>query len=272
MQRYAVGIEYDGTQYSGWQRQSFLAHTIQEKVETAISRVANQKIEIIGAGRTDAGVHASGQVFHFDSDAPRSDYAWLAGSNRYLPPDIRLQWLKPVAGDFHARYSAIMREYSYWIQHGSQPSALWRLRSYWHPYPLDADAMREAAQILCGEHDFSAFRAAECQARTSWRFIESIKITDAQSWLVIKVRGNAFLHHMVRNIVGSLLPVGDNRRDGQWLEAVLTSKDRKQAGITAPAYGLYFERVDYPNKFDFTVIKSPRLTPFIIDTLPRLKS
>lgn len=249
MQRYAVGVEYDGTNYSGWQRQPFFAHTIQEKVENAISQVANHKVDIVGAGRTDAGVHAIGQVFHFDSSASRNRHSWLAGSNRYLPSDIRLQWIKPVSNEFHARYSATMRVYSYWIQYGGQPSALWRLRSYWHPYPLNAVAMHEAAQVLCGEHDFSAFRAAECQSRTPWRFVESIDLTDDNGWIVIRIKGNAFLHHMIRNIVGSLLPIGDNRKDKRWLASILASKDRKQAGITAPAQGLYFEYANYPLKF-----------------------
>ncbi|RKW18081.1 MAG: tRNA pseudouridine(38-40) synthase TruA, partial [Cardiobacterium sp.] len=164
--RYAVGLEYDGTPYAGWQRQPFFASTIQEQIERALSQVAAHAVETTCAGRTDAGVHATAQVIHFDSDAARSDFAWLAGTNRYLPADIRLQWIHAVPADFHARYSARERHYRYLIRHRAQPSALWAQRCHWHKKPLDAAAMHSAAQALIGEHDFSAFRAAECQAKS----------------------------------------------------------------------------------------------------------
>ena len=159
--RYAVGLEYDGTHYAGWQRQPFFAATIQEQLECALSQVAAHPVETTCAGRTDAGVHATAQVIHFDSTAVRSDFAWLAGANRYLPADIRLQWIHAVPADFHARYSARERHYRYLIRHRAQPSALWARRCHWHKKPLDAAAMHSAAQALIGEHDFSAFRAAE---------------------------------------------------------------------------------------------------------------
>lgn len=248
MMRYALVVEYDGTHYAGWQRQPALASTVQENVEAALSRVADEAIEVVCAGRTDAGVHALGQVVHFDTTAERDGRAWLAGGNRYLPPDIRLQSITRVRDDFHARYSALKRHYRYVILNAEaqQPSAIFQKRCHWHAHLLDAEKMHAAAQVLVGEHDFSAFRAAECQAKTPWRFIESVSVVRQAQWLVIDICGNAFLHHMVRNIVGSLLPIGDGRREGAWLGEVLASKDRKQAGVTAPAFGLYFYQVDYP--------------------------
>ncbi|MBV7434110.1 tRNA pseudouridine(38-40) synthase TruA [Cardiobacteriaceae bacterium TAE3-ERU3] len=257
MMRYAVAVEYDGTHYSGWQRQPFFAQTIQEQVEQALSKVANHPVEVVCAGRTDAGVHALQQIIHFDSDAARDTYAWLAGCNRYLPADIRLQWVHCVNDEFHARYSAKRRRYRYLIRTRHQPSALWRMRCYWHRYPLDIEAMREGAQYLIGEHDFSAFRAAECQAQTPNRFIESISIHGDGDWLWVDVCGNAFLHHMIRNIVGTLLPVGSGKQDPLWVNAVLQSRDRREAGITAPAHGLYFVDAQYESEFN--------LPPFVLD-------
>ena len=248
-QRYAVGVEYDGNGFSGWQRQPFFAHTIQQAIEEALGKVAAHPVEIICAGRTDAGVHALGQVFHFDSHAPRRLFAWLAGGDRYLPAGIRLQWIVPVAEDFHARYSALKRRYRYLILAGGQPSALWRQRLLWHPYELSVEKMQQAVQCLHGEHDFSAFRAAECQSSTPFRFIESILIARRQRLLMLDITGNAFLHHMIRNIVGSLLPIGDGRHPPENMARILASRDRAQAGMTAPAHGLYFLQACYPPHF-----------------------
>lgn len=245
-QRYAALIEYDGSAYSGWQRQPFLSATIQEQVERALSQIAGESVEVVCAGRTDAGVHALGQIIHFDTAARRDTYAWLAGSNRYLPGDIRLRALVAVRGDFHARYDARRRHYRYMVLNSPYASALWRMRAHWHPYALHAEEMQAAAQILLGEHDFSAFRSAQCQAASPKRFVENIRVSREREYVVIDVVGNAFLHHMVRNIVGSLLMVGDRRRTAQWLADALESKDRRKAGPTAPAYGLYFYGVQYP--------------------------
>ena len=247
--RYAVGLEYDGTQYAGWQRQPFFASTIQEQVERALGQVAAHTVETTCAGRTDAGVHATAQIIHFDSDAVRSDFAWLAGGNRYLPADIRLQWIQAVPADFHARYSARERHYRYLIRHHAQPSALWAHRCHWHKKALDAVAMHTAAQALIGEHDFSAFRAAECQAKSPWRYIRCIDVRERGGWLAVDISGNAFLHHMVRNIVGTLLAVGDGRRSTAWPGEVLASRDRRCAGVTAPAHGLYLHGVSYPPEY-----------------------
>lgn len=245
-QRYAALIEYDGSAYLGWQRQPFLSATIQEQIEVALSRVADESIEVICAGRTDAGVHAIGQIAHFDTSAKRSDYAWLTGANRYLPYDIRIRALQAVRSDFHARYDALRRHYRYIILNSPQASALWRMRSQWHSYPLQAESMHSAAQVLLGEHDFSSFRAAECQSATPYRFLESISVIRQHHWVIVDIVGNAFLHHMIRNIVGSLLMVGDGRRQETWIKTVLECKDRRKAGPTASASGLYFYGVKYP--------------------------
>lgn len=245
IQRYAIGIEYDGTHYSGWQRQSFYAQTIQEKVEDALAQIANHRIDLTVAGRTDAGVHALGQVAHFDTCAKRADFSWLAGANRYLPYDIRLQWIRQVSLDFHARHSACARSYRYVMIAGRQPSALWHKRAYWHAYPLDIAAMEKAAAVLIGEHDFSAFRASECQSATPYRHISKIEITADNTNYYIDITGNAFLHHMVRNIVGTLLPIGDGRHAPERMGEILRSKNRCQAGVTAPAHGLYFVAAHY---------------------------
>lgn len=213
----------------------------------ALARIADHRVALVCAGRTDAGVHALGQVAHFDTVACRKTHAWLAGGNTCLPPDIRLQAIVPVRADFHARYDARSRHYRYLIDNGEQPSALFRNRCHWHRKPLDTRRMAQAARLLVGEHDFSAFRGAQCQARSPFRFIGSLCVLRHKSWVVVDICGNAFLHHMVRNIVGSLLPVGDGRRPVEWLEAVLESRDRRQAGITAPARGLYLHHVDYPD-------------------------
>lgn len=254
MSRYAVAVEYDGSNYSGWQRQSFLSQTIQQQVEEALGKIADHPVEVTCAGRTDAGVHALQQIIHFDSSASRDSYAWLAGSNRYLPTGIRLQWVKPVGEHFHARYSAVKRRYRYLIRTRHQPSALWASRCYWYRHALDIETMREGACYLIGEHDFSAFRAAECQSKTPYRFIESIRIDSEPGWLWIDVCGNAFLHHMIRNIVGTLLPVGVGKYAPQWVGEVLQSRNRCKAGITAPAQGLYFVDAQYSDEFDLPTV------------------
>lgn len=254
--RYAVGVEYDGSGFSGWQRQPFFARTIQQAIEEALGKVANHAMEITCAGRTDAGVHALGQVFHFDSPAKRQSYAWLAGGNRYLPAGIRLQWIQVVDKEFHARYSASKRQYRYVILNEGQPSALWRERLLWHPYPLCVARLQEAAECLHGEHDFSAFRAAECQSATPFRFIERIEICREGRLIYVDITGNAFLHHMIRNIVGTLLPIGDGRKPVEEMRAVLQSRSRSHAGMTAPAHALYFMRAFYPERFSLPDISA----------------
>lgn len=243
--RIAVGIEYDGTAYSGWQKQKN-AVGVQERVETALSTVANESVDVTCAGRTDTGVHASGQVAHFDTTASRSDHGWLLGANSNLPDDINVSWARPVSGDFHARFSATSRRYRYVILNRLVRSALERHRAWWVYQHLDDQAMHAAAQQLLGEHDFSAFRAAGCQAATANRKIMSINVSRDRDWISLDIRANAFLQHMVRNIMGTLTTIGFGNEPVAWAGQVLQSKDRKMGGIAAPPHGLTLVQVTYP--------------------------
>lgn len=246
--RWAACIEYDGTGYHGWQTQPHAA-SVQDTLETALSRVADTPIRTVCSGRTDTGVHAQGQIVHFDTDVERPARAWLLGSNRYLPEDIAPQWFVPVPDDFHARFLACSREYRYWILDRTAPSALWRKRA-WHSHNrLDTQAMHVAAQSLVGSHDFSAFRASACQAKTPWRDVTRLAVTRLGDWIRLDIVANAFLHHMVRNIVGTLVPVGRGQVDTGWPARLLVAGDRRQSGMTAPAHGLSLRRVHYPEAF-----------------------
>lgn len=243
--RIAALLEYDGSGYAGWQSQAH-AQSIQAPVEAALGFVAGAPVAVVCAGRTDAGVHAVGQVIHFDSQACRTPRAWVLGANTKLPPDIALQWAGEVAQDFHARHTALRRIYRYHILNSSARSALRRLRAAWIHRPLDLDAMRAAAQTLLGEHDFSAFRSVECQSKSPTRRIERISVERDREGVCIEISANAYLHHMVRNIVGTLLEVqGDGDPPGV-MRRILASRDRRLAGATAPAAGLYLWRVEYP--------------------------
>ena len=243
--RLAAGIEYDGTAYSGWQEQSH-APSIQAEINKALSAVADAPVECVGAGRTDAGVHATAQVAHFEPPVERSMRSWLLGVNSNLPDDINLLWVRPVAQEFHARFSATSRSYRYVILNRQVRSALDRNRVWWVYHRLDSDRMHEAAQQLLGEHDFSAFRAAACQSRTPVREITQIDVVRRDDYINIEVSANAFLHHMVRNVVGSLARVGTCEESIEWVGEILHARDRTLSGITAPAGGLFLTRVDYP--------------------------
>jgi tRNA pseudouridine38-40 synthase len=245
LRRIAALLEYDGSDYAGWQSQAHAA-SLQEEVERALSFVAGAALTATCAGRTDAGVHAVGQVIHFDTEALRTPRAWVLGANTRLPATIALKWAAPVRSEFHARHSALRRVYRYFILNSSARSALERLRSAWIPKTLDAEAMHAAAQVLVGEHDFSAFRSIECQSKTPVRRIERIQVRRAGDWIGLEVAANAFLHHMVRNIVGTLLDAQLEPDPAEAVRRVLSSRDRRLAGITAPASGLYLWRVDYP--------------------------
>lgn len=246
--RIAIGIEYDGTAYNGWQRQR-AGTGVQELVERALSTVANETIEVTCAGRTDTGVHATGQVVHLDSNADRLEHSWLLGANSNLPADISATWVRFVDDSFHARFSAEARRYCYRILNRRVRSALQRHRAWWVPQALDEVLMGAAAQSLVGEHDFSAFRAAGCQASSPIREIFSIDIRRDGDWITLGVRANAFLQHMVRNITGTLASVGFGDKPVEWVAEVLHSKDRRTGGIAAPAHGLTLVGVDYPEHY-----------------------
>jgi tRNA pseudouridine38-40 synthase len=245
LRRLAVGVEYDGTRYAGWQSQPGL-QTIQESVQRALSAVADHPVSAVAAGRTDAAVHATGQVVHFDTSADRPLRGWVLGANTHLPADIALNWAIDVDRDFHARYTALARSYRYCLLQRATRPALLRDRVCWVRAALDVAAMHEAAQALAGEHDFSSFRAVECQSPTPMRHIDAIVVSGDGALVTIEITANAFLHHMVRNIAGSLMQVGEGRRSPNWIGQILAARDRSRAGITAPAAGLYLWKVRYP--------------------------
>ncbi len=245
LRRFAVGLEYDGTRYAGWQSQPGLL-TIQDCLQQALSSVADHPVAAIAAGRTDAAVHATGQVAHFDTSADRPLRGWLLGANTHLPPDIALTWAMEVDRDFHARYTAIARSYRYCLLQRATRPVLLRDRVCWVRAALDMAAMNEAAQVLVGEHDFSSFRAVECQSPTAKRHVDAIVVSGDGALVTIEITANAFLHHMVRNIAGSLLQVGEGKRPLNWIGEILAARDRSRAGVTAPAAGLYLWKVRYP--------------------------
>jgi tRNA pseudouridine38-40 synthase len=246
--RLAALIEYDGTDYAGWQSQAHAA-SIQDAVQAALSFVAGHPVTAICAGRTDAGVHAVGQVIHFDTHAARTPRAWVLGANTKLPPSIALQWAGEVSMGFHARHRAVRRIYRYVILNRSARSALQRTRTAWIHRALDAAAMHAAAQALIGEHDFSAFRSIECQSQTAIRRVDAVDVTREGDLVSLQITANAYLHHMVRNIVGTLLDVQQETDPAAAMARVLSSADRRYAGATAPAAGLYLWRVEYPRDF-----------------------
>jgi tRNA pseudouridine38-40 synthase len=243
--RVAALIEYDGTGYAGWQSQEH-SESIQDAVQAALSFVAGEPVFAVCAGRTDSGVHATGQVIHFDTTAVRTPRAWVLGTNTKLSPAIALQWAGEVTMGFHARHKAVRRIYRYCILNRSARSALHRTRAAWIHRPLDASAMHEAAQALIGEHDFSAFRSVECQSKTTVRRVERLEVRRSGDYVWLEIRANAYLHHMVRNIVGTLLAVQGEADPAGAMARVLAGGNRRFAGATAPAAGLYLWRVEYP--------------------------
>jgi tRNA pseudouridine38-40 synthase len=262
MGRIAVGIEYDGSSFCGWQEQRG-APSIQVAAETALGRVADEPVALICAGRTDSGVHARGQVAHFDTAAIRRSRAWLLGANTHLPPTVSLRWALPVPDHFHARYSAVTRVYRYLVLNRAARSALAQARALGVHRPLDAAAMQAAADHLVGQHDFSAFRAAECQARSPVRRLDRLQVVRSGDWVTIDVEANAFLHHMVRNIVGLLLLVGRGEAPPHRAREQLESRERSTGAATAPAHGLYLWQVHYAPEFglpaDSAMIGAPGL-------------
>jgi tRNA pseudouridine38-40 synthase len=248
MPRFAAGLEYDGGAYSGWQFQPGL-NTVQGILQQALGRVADSTIECACAGRTDAGVHALAQVVHFDSNAARSERAWRLGANTYLPADVSVVWVREVPGHFHARYAALARSYRYLILNRDSRPGLATGRATWERRPLDAARMHACAQVLVGEHDFSAFRAIECQSKSPLRRIDRLRVSREGEWIALDITANAFLHHMVRNIAGLLLSVGQGESAPERVGTVLASRDRRMNAATAPPDGLYLADVRYPAEF-----------------------
>lgn len=244
MPRIALGLEYDGSAFSGWQSQAH-SRGVQASLESALSYVADHPVAVTAAGRTDAGVHAAMQVVHFDSPSVRSERGWVLGANTQLPPQVSALWAREVPDAFHARYSAFARRYRYLVLNRVPRPALAAHRVSWVRDPLDEARMNAAAQDLIGEHDFSSFRAAECQARTPMRHMHEINVERRGELLVLSVLANAFLHHMVRNIAGVLIAIGTGERPVSWAREVLDARDRTKGGITAPATGLYLAGVRY---------------------------
>lgn len=247
--RIALGIEYDGSGFNGWQAQQVGVRTVQGAAEQALSSVAAHPVSVVCAGRTDAGVHATGQVVHFDSDALRSPRAWTLGTNTLLPPDVSVRWAQPVAETFHARFSATARQYRYVILNQPTRPALLRNRACWQMRPLDAARMNAAAEHLIGEHDFTAYRAQQCQSKSPVRVLRRLTVIRHGAYLTIDVLANAFLHHMVRNIAGVLMTIGLGEHEPNWAREVLEGRDRKLGGVTAPPQGLYLVAVEYPEEF-----------------------
>lgn len=246
----ALGIEYDGHNFSGWQAQENL-HTVQGCLEQALSKIADESIKVFCAGRTDAGVHATGQVVHFETEVERDLRAWTLGTNSHLPSQVAVTWSQEVNNEFHARFSALARRYRYVIYNHSMRPAIFDSKVTWYHRALDAKAMEHAGQFLLGELDFSSFRSSSCESKTPMRNVHFIKVTRHGDYVVIDIQANAFLHHMVRNIAGVLMRVGVGMEKPQWVKDVLDARDRRQAAETASPNGLYLCQVDYPANYSF---------------------
>jgi tRNA pseudouridine38-40 synthase len=250
MQRVVLAIEYRGSDYHGFQTQPNGVNTVQQALEKALSKVADEKITLVCAGRTDAGVHATHQIIHFDTLAKRPEKAWVLGTRPHLPDTIGVRWAKNVPPHFHARFSALNRTYRYLLSDSKTSSALLHDQVTWSSRPLNLEKMREAADYLIGQHDFTSFRATQCQAKSPVRTLHYLRLIRRGDLIVLEVQANAFLHHMVRNIVGALLAVGTGDKPALWVAEVLAARDRAKASVTAKPHGLYLVCVDFPEEFD----------------------
>jgi len=250
--RIVLGLEYDGSEFCGWQSQAG-GGAVQDALESALSVVADAPTRVVCAGRTDAGVHALAQVVHFDTDAVRPDTAWVRGVNAHLPDSVAVRWAQPVSGEFHARFSARGRRYRYLLLNRAERPGLMARRVGWFHRPLDANAMAAAAALLVGEHDFSAFRSIECQAKSPVKTLRRADVTRHGDLLVFEFEASAFLHHMVRNLVGTLVYVGKGAHSPEWVAAILAGRDRAHAAPTFEACGLYFAGVDYDQVWQLKV-------------------
>jgi tRNA pseudouridine38-40 synthase len=257
--RIAVGVEYDGSRFCGWQLQNDGVRTVQGVVESALSKVANHEARVICAGRTDTGVHATGQVIHFETDAVRDERAWVFGANANLPKDVVLLWAKPVSDEFHARFSAVRRSYRYVIFTREVRPTFLAGRVTWHHRELEINRMQQAGNLLLGEHDFSSYRAVACQAKSPVRTLHRLEVNGRGPYIFIDVEANGFLHHMVRNIAGVLMAIGEGEKPVEWSREVLEAQDRTLGGVTAHPSGLYLTSVGYPEAFGIPQL--PPLSP-----------
>jgi len=262
MARIALVVEYNGQLFHGWQYQNESLPTVEKALSYAVGKVANHHVTLTCAGRTDRGVHALSQVVHFDSTAIRPVNAWLNGVNRYLPKEIAVKYVKIVPDHFHARFSALARQYCYIIDNCPTRSAIWATQVTWHRRLLDERLMQQATTALIGEHDFSAFRSSHCQAQSPIRRLDQLEVQRLHQYIIVKVKANAFLHHMVRNMMGVLLAIGEGNASPSWAFEALVSKDRRLGGVTAAASGLYLQSVDYP--VVFSLPSQGRAWPFFM--------
>ncbi|MCV2402841.1 tRNA pseudouridine(38-40) synthase TruA [Marinomonas sp. C2222] len=257
-------VEYNGSAYKGWQAQKNGVPSVQENIEKALSVIANHPVKVVCAGRTDAGVHASAQVIHFETHVQRNERSWTMGANTYLPSDISIVAAKYVADDFHARFSALTRRYRYVIYSADFCPAILSKGVTWTYKRLDVEAMQQAAKVFKGTHDFTSFRAVGCQAKTPMRTVLNFEVQSFGQYVVLDVRANAFLHHMIRNFAGVLMSIGAGEKPVEWAEEVLRSKDRTKGGITAPPFGLYFVDAEYPENFHVPKnALGPHFLPFV---------
>ena len=261
--KFAIGVSYCGAGMEGWQSQPS-GNTVQDHLARALSKIGGEPIAVTGAGRTDAGVHASAQVAHFETSMERSDSAWVRGANSLLPDGIAVQWATSVAADFHARYSALSRTYRYVLYNHPIRPALLAGRTGWFHLPLDLERMRKAVDCLVGEHDFSTFRSAECQAKTPVRIMQSARIRASGAYFLFDFTANAFLHHMVRNIVGCLVYIGKGNQPPQWISELIAAQDRRIAAPTFSADGLYLLGVRYDARWSLPAF--PPMMPFDLES------
>ena len=247
--RVALGVEYNGSAYQGWQAQKHTPDTVQTELETALSIIANQNVRVFCAGRTDSGVHAVNQVVHFDTENKRNERAWLEGTNTHLSSNVRVRWVKYINDEFHARFSAVARRYCYVIDNRPVRSALMSKQLSWQRRPLDVLLMQKGADYLIGEHNFTSYRHVHCQAKSPVKKIHYLNITRRGDLITIDIKATAFLHHMVRNIAGVLMTIGTGKQKPEWAKEILDACDRREGGETAPPFGLYLVDIDYPEVF-----------------------
>lgn len=264
-QRYALGLQYDGRHWQGWQSQPG-AQTIQDVLEMALARFADAPTRVTAAGRTDTGVHAFGQIVHFDTEAVRQDHAWVRGLNSLLPDSIAVRWARAVPPEFHARFSAVARTYQYILYVAPVRSAHLAGRTGWSYYPLDLAAMQSAGRCFVGRHDFSALRSAQCQAKSPVKTLHGLHLGHRDPFIVVTLRADAFLHHMVRNLMGCLIAVGRGQYPPAWAGEVLAGLDRARCAPTFMADGLYLARVEYPLQYALP------LTPGLDELFPGLEN